>query len=92
MKMIRPSTDGHEANDPDLVNRGLDYEWHDMSFISCWKQPDRCQVMCIDTPRELLDGIYVALVHQLALDFQGPFTMHQSLVDQILELCNIAVW
>ena len=92
VKMVGKVRHDHHKSSPDFVDHGQSYRWYEMSFLSRWDGPDRCRILCIDTPTELRSELHAALGKQSALYFQDPFAMHRNLIDLIINLYAISVW
>lgn len=73
--------------------KGEDYKWYEMTIFTRWEYPDKCQVLCIDTPFDLSTQLQAALpAREAPLDFRDPFTMHADLWDRMIVYSDISVW
>ncbi|KAK0734776.1 hypothetical protein B0T26DRAFT_689624 [Lasiosphaeria miniovina] len=102
-KMVRKVADPHEEN-PEYVDDPPEngaapvagtkgYRWYEMSFFTRWEYPNKCQVLCVDTPWDLPGELHKALdTRDTPLEFRDPFAMHADLMDQVIVYCDIAVW
>ena len=72
---------------------GKPYIWFEMGFFTRWDYPDRCTVLCIDTPFDMPEKLKSRLLReQSLLNFCDPFAMHVPLIDQIILLYDVSVW
>lgn len=71
---------------------GKPYIWFEMGFFTRWDYPDRCTVLCIDTPFDTPEKLKSRLLRESLLNFCDPFAMHIPLIDQIILLYDVSVW
>jgi len=92
--MVRKEPKGSRDEEPEYVpkNSKKDYMWFEMGFFTRWERPDRCRVLCIDTPEKLQSRLETVLREQSPLKFSDPFAMHVPLIDQIILLYDVSVW
>jgi hypothetical protein len=76
--------DQHERGPEYVKDKKKGYEWYEMSIFTRWDYPNKCQVLCVDTPDDLPAKLMKALEKRPALNFQDPFAMHLDLVNQII--------
>ncbi|KAK0624592.1 hypothetical protein B0T17DRAFT_557496 [Bombardia bombarda] len=86
----KSSADGHEYVN---LKDGKDYVWFEMTIFTRWDYPDRCQILCIDTPFDLPTNLQNTLQKRSApLAFRDPFAMHADLLDHMIVYSDISVW
>ena len=92
VKRIPTDEEPHDSG-PDYAKNEKGYKWYEMSFFSHWNDSGTCQILCVDTPFDFRDQLQKLLEKQdQPLNFSDPFTMHTSLVDQIIVYADISVW
>ena len=90
--MVRRVPSDHRENGHKFIDHGQQYTWYEMSYFRRRDYPDRCKVLCIDMPIDLHTEQHAVLRERPALNLQDPFSMHQTLIDQVIDLYDILVW
>lgn len=92
VKMVHKVASGPHEDGPEYAP-GKDYKWYEMTVFTRWDHPNKCQVLCVDTPFDFPEKLQELLHKQASpVDFKDPFGMHTSLVDQMIVYCDISVW
>ena len=91
-KMVKRIDRGAHEDGPEYT-KGEDYKWYEMTVFTRWEYPDKCQVLCINTPFDLSTQLQAALLDREApLNFRDPFAMHVDLWDRIIVYSDTSVW
>ncbi|EAQ93092.1 hypothetical protein CHGG_01327 [Chaetomium globosum CBS 148.51] len=95
IKMVK-KVDGKDAHDnceEYVEGTKKDYRWFEMSFFTRWDRSGLSQVLCVDLPKDFPLELHRLLERRPEpLNFQDPFAMHTSLIDQIVVHADISVW
>ncbi|GAB1310594.1 hypothetical protein MFIFM68171_00804 [Madurella fahalii] len=93
VKMVQKVTYDPHEDGLEYTTGKKDYKWFEMTVFTRWDSPGSCQVLCVDTPPDFPMELQKLLHKQpKPVNFQDPFGMHTSLVDQMIVYSDISVW
>ena len=91
-KMVKKVVSGPHEDAPEYAGTE-DYQWYETTILSRWEHPEKCQVLCIDTPFDLPKTLQRALRDRdEPPNFRDPFALHTDLWDQLIVYSDISVW
>lgn len=69
------------------------YVWDNMGFFTNWLSADHQVILCFDLPLALQSTLQSALSsNQDNLSLNDPYSLHTTIVEEVLSLFDISVW
>lgn len=92
-KMVQKTDDPHEDAPEYVLTTDKAYQWYETSVFTRWEYPNKCRILCVDTPFDLPRLLHSALLaREERPDFRDPFAMHADLWDRLIVYSDISVW
>ncbi|ETN44072.1 uncharacterized protein HMPREF1541_10937 [Cyphellophora europaea CBS 101466] len=76
----------------DDMGSDRNYTWFEMDFFTHWTAPNRCRVLCIDTPPSFQAALLASLQELSAIRTADGCAMIRAVVTELISVLDRSVW
>merc|ERR1711939_501570 len=91
-KLVRASPLTMREDLTDDMGSDRNYTWFEMDFFTHWTAPNRCRVLCIDTPPSFQAALLASLQELSAIRTADGCAMIRAVVTELISVLDRSVW